>query len=855
MTVELRSALRALRATPVVTLVVILSLALAIGANTAMFALVDSLLLRALPVERPEQLVSVQSSRLNMAWSYVAWREIHARRQALFADAVAFRPTRFNLSPRGQADHVDGLMASGRFFDLLGVKPMLGRTFTEDDDRDGGGKDGAVTVISYAFWQQRYNGAADALGRTLIVDRVPFTIVGVAPPSFFGVEVGRTFDIAIPIGTDRLLHGKNSTIDRPGWTWLRVLARLKDGQALAAAEQAFRGVQPQIREATRDPNASIPPASAGAAMKDTHLAAPFTLTSAAIGVSTMRAGYRQPLLVAMAVVALVLLIACANIANLFLARAAARRHELSVRIALGAPRWRLARQLIVEVLLLAGTGAIAGLAIAQWTSRLLLRQLSTQMTTVFLDVRLEWRLLAFTIAVTLATALLAGVAPALRASRADPIDAMRERGRGVTGDRRFGLSSALVVGQVALSLVLVAGAGLFMRTFTTLATLDTGFDRDPVLVVSVRTSDSGVERSDRAALFDRVTEAVRALPGVERASLSSEITPMSGFVNDFGVEVEHGRKPTDLNLLVEGKLPRDASYIMRIGPDFFATYGTRVIDGREFTAQDDGSAARVAIVNETFVRRLLPGGKRAIGQRFRSAFTRPDRPNPWMEIVGVVADATYRRLRDELPPTFYVPVAQWASGPGGEFPSSLSLSVRAAGGASGARARGAAAQLARGVADAVGRVDPALGLTFTPLARRIDDALTRERILAMLSAFFGGLALLLSALGLYGLMSYSVSRRRHEIGIRMALGAEARGVVRMVIGRVLLLVGMGIAAGSAATMWLSRYVEALLYGVTREDPRTLIAAALVLVVVGAAAGWIPARRASRIDPARVLHGE
>jgi putative ABC transport system permease protein len=849
---ELRSALRALRTTPVVTLVVILSLALAIGANTAMFSLVDSLLLRALPVEHAERLVSVEQDDLNDAWSYAGWRQIHARKDTLFDGALAFRVSRFNLSPRGRADHVPGLMASGGYFDLLGVKPMLGRTFTEDDDRDGGGTDGAVAVIGYEFWQRRYNGAADAIGRTLIVNRVPFTIVGVTPPGFSGVEVGISFDVAIPIGTDRLINGANSDIDNLRWSWLRVLARLKEGQT--AAEQAFRGVQPQIRDATRDPKASVPTAAAQAAVRDTHLARPFRLTSAAQGLSGMRRTYRQPVLVAMTVVALVLLIACANIANLFLARAAARRHELSVRVALGAPRWRLARQLIVEILLIAGAGALGGLAIALWTSRLLVRQISTQMNMVYLDVGLDWRLIAFTLAITLGTALVAGVAPALRASRADPIDAIRERSRGVTGDGRFGLSSLLVAGQVALSLVLVAGAGLFMRTFTTLATLDTGFDRDPLLVVSIDTRDSGVEPAQRAVLFDRVTEAVRAVPGVAGAALS-QFTPVSGYVNDFGVEVEHGRKPAELALLVVGQLPRDLSYVSQITPGFFAAYGTRFVDGRDFTRQDGPGAPHVAIVNETFVRRLLVPGRRAVGQRFRSAFTRPGRPNPWREFVGVVSDATYRRLRDELPPTFYIPISQWADDPQG-FPRSLSLSVRAAtADARGRSARGAAAGLARSVADAIGRVDPAINLSFTPLAQQIDDTLIRERILAIISGFFGGLALLLSGLGLYGLMVYSVSRRRHEIGIRMALGAEARAVVRMVLRRVLLLIGIGIAAGVVATMWLSRYVETLLYGVTREDPRTLVAAAFVLVAVGVAAGWIPARRASRIDPARVLHGE
>jgi predicted permease len=835
---DLRSALRALRATPVVTLVVILSLGLGIGGNTAIFSLVDSLLLRHLPVDRPERLVSLEPNDRSPWWEHPAWKEIQARRHDLFGDALAFRSTRFNLSPRGQTDFVDGLLASGNYFDVLGVPAMLGRTFTEEDDRDGNGPHGPVAVLGYGFWQRRFGGTADVIGRTLLVERVSFTVVGITPPHFSGVEVGRTFDVAVPLETDRLISGRNTALDRYGVSWLRILARLREGPTPAAAEQAFQSIQPQIREATRNPEAP-------AAFRDAHLATPFRLTSAAHGPSFMRSAYRRPVLVAMTVVALVLLIACANIPNLFLARAAARRHELGVRRALGASRWRLASQLLVEILLLCGAGALAGLGVAQWGSQLLVRQLSTQMNIVFLDVQIDWRLLAFTTAVTIATALLVGLAPALRAALVDPMDAMRTRGRGVTMDRRFGLAGALVIGQVALSLVLVVGAGLLVRTFASLMTVDAGFDRDPVLIVGLDAQGSAVEPAQRPALFERVVEAVRDVPGVARAAISN-ITPVSGMVTDFGVEVEHGRPPTDLSLVTPGRLPRDAAYITALTPDWFATYGTRLVKGRDFDARDRSGAPRVAIVNETFVRRLLQDGD-PIGRRFRSAFSRPGRPNPWIEVVGVAADATYRRLRDELPPTFYVPMSQWVDDPTREVPATMRLSVRAA--------TGAPALLQRGVADAIARVDPAIGMTFMPLSRQINDSLVSERTLAILSAFFGALALLLAGLGLYGLMAYSVSRRRREIGIRMALGAEADDVVRMVLGRVLLLVGVGIGAGALGSLWAARYIEALLYGVTRNDHTTLIGAGVVLVAVGVTAGWIPARRASRIDPARVLRAE
>ena len=394
---------------------------------------------------------------------------------------------------------------------------------------------------------------------------------------------------------------------------------------------------------------------------------------------------------------------------------------------------------------------------------------------MFLHVQIDWRLLAFTTIVTVAAALLVGLAPALRAARADPIDAIRERGRGVTVDRRFGLASALVIGQVSLSVVLVFGAGLFVRTFTSLKTLDLGFDRDPVLVVRLDAQGSAVEPAHRAAHFERVLEAVRGVPGVAHAALSS-ITPVSGSVTDFGIQVEHGRPATDLTLVTPGRLPRDGAYINALTPDWFATYGTRLIDGRDFEPRDRTGAPPVAIVNETFVRRLMPEG-RPIGRRFRGAFSQPGRPNPWIEVVGVAADSTYSRLRDELPPTFYVPIAQWLDAPTSEVPATMRLSLRAS--------SGAPALLTPRVADVIAGVDPAMGVTFMPLAQQINDTLVRERILAMLSGFFGVLALLLAGLGLYGLMSYSVSRRRHEIGIRIALGAEAGHVLRMVLGRVL----------------------------------------------------------------------
>jgi putative ABC transport system permease protein len=821
---DLRVAVRQLAGTPVVTIVAVLSLALGIGANTAIFSLVNSLLLRALPVKDPQQLALLRGGNTDSAgqssFTFAIWQELQ-RRPHLFDSGFAWVTQRFNLADGGVAEFVDGIWTTAGMFDTLGVSPLVGRTFTDADDWRGGGPDGPVVVISYAFWQRRFGGSADVIGRRLTLERIPFTIVGVMPPDFFGPDVGRRFDVVLPMGAEPLVRGKESVLDSRDYWWLSVMVRLKPGQSIDAATEALRGVQPQIRAATLPvgewPSQDLP----------RYLSAKFTLIPAATGSSRIRTQYGRPLLTVMVVVVLVLLIACANIANLQLARAAARRHEWSVRLALGASRWRLARLLLTESLVLSIVGAGLGLLIARWASQLLVQQLSTQGVTVYLDLSPDWRVLAFTSGVAVATALLFGVAPALRAAGVAPMEAIKEQARGV-GTGRASVTSALVVAQVALSVMLVVAAALFLRTFSKLATLNLGFEPGRVLVVTMNAQRAPLESSSRMAVYERALEAVQALPGVERAALSPVI-PISGHIWGNRVEVSEGVPLADNQ---RGALRN------QVTPRFFDTYGQRLVAGRAFTDRDRDGAPRVAIVNEAFARRFLNGAN-PIGHTVH--LPRALKPEPDMEIVGVVADAVYRRLRDPAPATLYTPVAQTTAGPA---TTDYNMSVRAS--------SESPAQLSRSIADAIGGVNRDLTLTFRPLAEQINASLTQERLVAMLSGFFGALALLLAGLGLYGVTSYAVSRQRTEIGIRMALGAAPGSVVRLVLSRVAMLVAVGVMAGAGVSLWASQFVSTLLYGIEPRDPATLAGSAAVLAAVGALAGWLPAYRASRIDPAQVL---
>ena len=481
----------------------------------------------------------------------------------------------------------------------------------------------------------------------------------------------------------------------------------------------------------------------------------------------------------------------------------------------------------MESLLLSGAGAAVGLLFALWGSQVLVGQLSTATSTVYLNLSLDWRVLAFTLAVAVLTAVLFGTAPALRAAGVEPNEGLKEHGRAIAGEPRFGLGSLLVAGQVALSLVLIVAAGLFVRTFVSLTHTTLGFDADRVLVVDMNARRSSVPPEQRAALYERTRQAVLALPGVEAAGTAT-MTPVSGSMWNTHLE-----NPEGLSLPPNER----ESYVNLISPGWMTTYGTRLIAGRDFTDADRQGTPHVLLVNETFAKKFFPG-RSPIGQRVREVGD-PVRKPPEREIVGVVGDAVYASLRQAVPPTMYQALAQ-DENPG----SSMTLHVRAA--------TGSPVLLTRSIADTIGQLDKDIALTFRPLTSHVEASSNQERVVAMLSGFFGVLALLLAAVGLYGMMSYSVSRRRSEIGIRMALGAAPSGVIALVLRRAAVLIIGGIVAGGGIALWAAKFVSPLLFGLQPRDPVTLAAATLVLTVIGAVAGWVPARRAARIDPARVL---
>ena len=830
---DVRHAFRGLRRSPGFAAVAILTLALGIGVNTAIFSVVNGLLLRTLPVASPEQLALVSTREAvehgySAGWNYQIWNQIR-QRQDSFGGAVAWTvfPQAFDLATGGERQPADGLFVSSNFFSELGIPLVAGRGFTEPEDVLGSA-DGRVAVISYGFWQRHLGGAAEVVGRSLLVNRVPVTVVGVAPPRFLGPEVGRSFDVAIPLGAAPLVLNEPQWGGPAGRSYLAVTLRLRDGRSLEAASAMLRGMQrPIVQDA-------MPPNAIWGELQDMQMKDPFTLTPASAGTSELRRQYSRSLLTVLVIAALVSLIACTNVANLLLGRSTAGQHEFSVRLALGAPRNRLVQQLFVESLVLSGLGAAAGLTLARWSSSTLVSQLSTWFDRVVLDVSIDWRVLTFTIMVSVLTAVLFGTMPAVRASRTTPggaLDSLADlRSRSRTGH----LHGSLIAAQVALSVVLLVAAGLFIRSFEQLGVVSLGFESERVLVIDINTSRAALDASNRASFMERLANAARAVPGVTHAAASLNtpvnrgVTAVSDFAAPDGRELPRAERRAIVNLVT---------------PGWFETYGMTLRAGRVINEGDTAGAGGVVVANEAFVQKFFPNGG-AVGSIVYNVTAEPAETRTPLTVVGVVANAVDQSLRADAFPTLYQPLSQFSV----PLPLvEMSLSVRAA--------SGSPALLARSISAALTSVERNLSFTFHPLHEQVSAARQRERMVARLSGFFGVLALLLAGIGLHGVMSYAVERQRVEIGIRMALGARSNDIVTLTVRHTLIMTLYGVAAGLLVAAAVTRYLQTLLFGIKPLDPVTFVVAPAVLVAVALLACYLPTRRATSIDPMVALRSE
>jgi len=829
-TQDLRYGVRQLRQSPGFTLVAVLSIGLGIGANTAIFQLVDAVRLRTLPVNNPQELASIDfaSGSARSGWfstrsarlTYGHWEQIRAQQQA-FTGVLAWSATRFNLAAGGEARYAEGLYVSGEFFRNLGVTPVLGRTFTTEDDSEICDSPGAV--LSYAFWQRELGGDPGALTRTITLDGRPFPVIGVATPSFFGVEVGNRFDVAIPLCADRLLaEDKKGRIPIPHAWWISMMGRLKPDWTVERATAHLQALSPAIMQATL-------PSTYRAETAKRYLANKLVAAPAGTGVSGLRRQYERPLWLLLATTGLVLLIACTNLANLLLARGRAREHEVAVRLAIGASRWRLVRQFLAESLLLAVAGSALGVALAQALSRGLVAFLSTAESPLFVGLGVDGRVLAFTAALAVTTCVLFGLVPAMRATRLAPAAAMRSGGRGATAGReRLSLRRSLVATQVALSLVLLVGALLFVRSLRNLLTTDAGFQAEGVLSVSLdlRRPQYGKERLP--VVYRDLLARLSTRRGVVSAA-QVWFTPVSG--SGWNNSVGPDGAPAEAS----GK----ESHFNRVGPGYFRTMGTPLIAGRDFNDRDTFSSPKVAIVNEEFARRFF-GGANPVGRTFRLEAA-AGKPEPLCQIVGLVKNTKYYELREDFIPIGFFPIAQ------DDDPDARATFVLSAAGPVG--------DVMRNVKTAAAEIDPGIGIEFRLLSRQLQESLLRERLMATLSAGFGLLAALLATLGLYGVIAYMVAQRRHEIGLRIALGADRGRVIWLVLREAGLLLAVGLTVGAVIALWAGRAATTLLFGLQPHDPATMIAAMALLAGAALAASYGPARRAAALEPMVALRDE
>ena len=803
---DLRYAARGLRRSPGFALTAILSLALGIGANTAIFGLLDALLWRWLPVHDPQHIVRLtitQNGRVVDSFSYPVVRVLSGQKQ-IFAQLAGFSEASFNTGPRDAVERTPGAWVSGEFYEALGLRPALGRLLAPADDHPGAAP---VAVITDDYWQRKYNRDPNVIGRPILIEGVPVAIVGVSPPGFTGATVGRLADITLPLAAFTQLYPEMTGRLAAGSEWLRVLARLQSGLSMEQGKARLAVNWPQLAKVAVTER--MPAIRRNALLNSTLDVAP-----GGTGWTFLRSRFRRPLLVLMWLVALVLLIACANLASLLLARGQSRQREIAVRLAIGASRTRLIRQLLTESLLVAFLGAAAAIAIGLAAGRLLVQLLGTWRDTPEIALTPNWHVLGFTAALTLATGIIFGIVPALRATAVTPSPRLKEN-----QSARTRLNSALVAAQVALSFVLLLGAGLFVRTFENLENLDPGFHDDGVLLVE---ADMRHAVSQARLVFSQgLVRQVEQMPGVTSAALAGN-TPLSGGLWTDAVVV-NGQASTGENV-----------HFNTVGPRYFETLRTPFVSGRDFTDRDDATAPPVVIVSEAFVRRFVQGDP--LGQRVSAAH---GRDLVGMQIVGVVKDAISQNLREAPPPALYMPLYQRQT----EFPTLL------------VHASGSLSQVAAELRQGLQPKFPGSPLQVHALTEQVQASLVQERLVATLAASFGVLALVLAAVGLYGLLAYSVARRTSELGVRMALGAGRSQVVWLVIGHAMKLLAAGMVVGVPGAWLASRFISSMLFGLKATDPVTTLAAIAVLTAIGLVAAYLPARKASRVEPIAALRYE
>jgi predicted permease len=831
---DIRSALRQLRKSPGFTVIAVVTLALGIGANTGIFTLVNAVLLKSLPVPNPEQIfVLRQTDRLaeNTRVSYPVFQRMRDAVPASASIAAMGWPFGAFVSLGGeQPERVNGQLVSGNYFHTLETYPALGRLLDREDDQVAGGR--AVAVISYRYWERHFGRDPSIIGRKLVVNGVPCTITGIAAREFFGTRVGAAPDFWLPTMMQHDVHysehySSNGGDPSHSWAsqesvrWVQTIVRVKDPQEYQQITAALNQVFHQDLE--RDA-----PKVADPQERQEFLRQRVELESASRGLATLRRQFSRPLLVLMGMVGMVLLIACANIANLLLARATAREREIAVRLSMGATRGRLVRQLLTECGVLSLFGAALGAAVALWCSSVLPRWASAQSTPVPLNLAPDVRVLLFTSTIAIVTGILFGLAPAIRGTHVEVVAALKANARGFSDrghhGRGWSLRQILVASQMALSLLLLIGSGLFIRTLRNFGQLDPGFERDHLLSVELDTHVRNYTKTEMSAVYAQLVQRVQAVPGVRSATLST-CGLAAGCLD-----------ASDIYFAGSARLSATPQ-VYRVSLGYFVNIGVRLREGRDFITTDNEKSPKVAIVNQTFVHRFLRG-QQVLGARF--GYQSGPAHDREFEIVGVVDDARVNDIREGAPPMVYMPLAQGIG-------NVESLDVRTA---------ADPAWLAGQVRQVVKEVDPDLPVVrLSTLSTQLENNLAQPRLIARLTTIFGALALGLACLGLYGVMSYTVARRTSELGIRMALGSTRGGILRMVLRETLSVIAVAILGGVLLSLASTRAVNSLIFGLSPHDPVTFAATSAVLFAVSLTAGLVPAWRATQVDPMVALRYE